>query len=92
MIAGFPVSFVLLSWLNALYSFDYKWSLSRHKLEERVKFFEQHWAFFAGRLPFSVSLLLQSHFGSVLNQTDGNIKLLILPLTESQLKSHLLDA
>ena len=47
--AGRPVNFVLLSWLYALYSFDYKWSLTSRRLEQRVLFFEHHWAFFSGR-------------------------------------------
>ena len=42
-------NFLLLSWLNALYSFDYKWSLTSHSLQKRVHFFEHHWAFFAGK-------------------------------------------
>lgn len=40
--------FVLVSWLYALYSFDYKWSLNSRRLQERIAFFEQHWAFFSG--------------------------------------------
>ena len=47
--AGLPVSFVMMSWLNALYSFDYKWSLSKHLLEHRVRYFETHWAYFTGK-------------------------------------------
>lgn len=49
--AGAPANFVLLSWLNALYSFDYKWSLTNRSLQERMHFFEHHWAFFAGGWP-----------------------------------------
>ena len=37
-----------MSWLYALYCFDYKWSLHSVPLEARLRFFEQHWAFFAG--------------------------------------------
>lgn len=54
------MNFVLLSWLNAFYSFDYQWSLRGRRLEERIQFFEKNWAYFAGsRLsptPFSLSL------------------------------------
>jgi len=39
---------VLVSWLYALYSFDYRWGLSRKHLQQRVAFFQQHWAFFLG--------------------------------------------
>ena len=39
---------MLVSWLYALYSFDYKWSLTSRRLQERIAFFEQHWAFFLG--------------------------------------------
>jgi etoposide-induced 2.4 mRNA len=38
-----------VSWLYALYSFDYKWGLSSKGLQERIAFFQQHWAFFLGR-------------------------------------------
>lgn len=50
--AGPPVKFVMLSWLNALYSFDYKWSLMKRSLQERMLHFETHWAFFAGKASF----------------------------------------
>ena len=46
--AGNAAYFMLVSWLYALYSFDYKWSLTSRKLQERIAFFEQHWAFFLG--------------------------------------------
>ncbi|CAK0785578.1 hypothetical protein CVIRNUC_008788 [Coccomyxa viridis] len=39
---------ILVSWLYALYSFDYRWGLSRKHLQQRVAFFQQHWAFFLG--------------------------------------------
>jgi etoposide-induced 2.4 mRNA len=42
------VNFILLSWLNAFYSFDYQWSLRGRRLEERIQFFELNWAYFAG--------------------------------------------
>ena len=48
--AGTPLNFVLLSWLYALYSFDYRWTLQATKLEHRVGLFETHWAFFGGAL------------------------------------------
>lgn len=51
--AGWLANFLLLSFLNAFYSFDYKWSLSNKSLEERVYYFEWHWAYFAGQFPLS---------------------------------------
>ena len=39
---------MLLSWLYALYSFDYKWSLMSMPLTQRIAYFEDHWAFFNG--------------------------------------------
>ncbi|KAK9836350.1 hypothetical protein WJX81_007690 [Elliptochloris bilobata] len=47
-VVGKVAYFVLVSWLYALYSFDYKWSLTSRRLQERIAFFEQHWAFFLG--------------------------------------------
>ncbi|CAL5224378.1 g7054 [Coccomyxa viridis] len=45
---GKPLYLVLVSWLYALYSFDYRWGLSRKHLQQRIAFFQQHWAFFLG--------------------------------------------
>ena len=50
--AGPIANFLLLSLLNAFYSFDYKWSLSRRSLEERIHYFECHWAYFLGTVTF----------------------------------------
>ncbi len=47
-VAGKPLYLVLVSWLYALYSFDYRWGLSRKHLQQRIAFFQQHWAFFLG--------------------------------------------
>lgn len=46
--AGRPVQFLLTSWVYAFYWFDYKWSLTNLPLENRVQFFQSHWAYFAG--------------------------------------------
>lgn len=48
LLAGPALNFVLLSWLYALYCFDYKWSLHGVQLQQRVAYFERHWAFFLG--------------------------------------------
>ena len=45
---GPALNFLLLSWLYALYCFDYKWSLHAVALTQRVAYFERHWAFFLG--------------------------------------------
>ena len=55
--AGAAANFLLLSWLNALYSFDYKWALTNRRLPERIQIFEQHWAFFAGTTLLTLLLL-----------------------------------
>ena len=47
--AGRPVQFLLTSWVYAFYWFDYKWSLTNLPLENRVQFFQSHWAYFAGK-------------------------------------------
>ena len=64
--AGNAAYFVLVSWLYALYSFDYKWSLTSRRLQERIAFFEQHWAFFLGapRLCAGSSACVASHASS----------------------------
>ena len=48
MRAGFALYFVLVSWLYALYSFDYRWALARQRLPERIALFQTHSAFFLG--------------------------------------------
>ena len=48
--AGPLLNFVLLSWLYALYCFDYKWSLHGVALQQRIAYFERHWCFFLGGL------------------------------------------
>lgn len=45
---GTALNFLLLSWIYAYYSFEYKWNLSELSLEKRLDFFESNWAFFAG--------------------------------------------
>ncbi|GAQ91271.1 etoposide-induced 2.4 mRNA [Klebsormidium nitens] len=45
---GPTMNFLLLSWLYAYYCYDYKWSSAGWSLDERLSFFETHWAFFAG--------------------------------------------
>eukprot|EP00268_Persea_americana_P059765 TRINITY_DN7379_c1_g1_i1.p1 TRINITY_DN7379_c1_g1~~TRINITY_DN7379_c1_g1_i1.p1 ORF type:complete len:142 (-),score=21.76 TRINITY_DN7379_c1_g1_i1:214-639(-) len=45
---GKAINFLLLSWMYAYYSFEYKWNLSELSLDKRLDFFESNWAFFAG--------------------------------------------
>lgn len=37
-----------LSWYYALYAYDYKWSLAKLPLLQRLHHFEQYWAYYAG--------------------------------------------
>lgn len=48
--AGPALNLLLLSFLYALYCFDYKWSLHGVQLQQRLAYFERHWAFFLGGL------------------------------------------
>jgi hypothetical protein len=54
----------MVSWLYALYSFDYRWGISNKRLPERIAFFQQHWAFFLGapRLLTPLLAFLLNHF------------------------------
>lgn len=45
---GTAVAFVHLSWLHALYSFDYKWSHDGWQLATRLYYFECRWSYFLG--------------------------------------------
>ncbi|XP_042501695.1 protein EI24 homolog [Macadamia integrifolia] len=45
---GKALNFLLLSWMYAYYSFEYKWNLAEVALDKRLDFFESNWAFFAG--------------------------------------------
>lgn len=47
-VVGRTLYTVMLSWLYAYYCFDYKWSLGRWSLDQRLHHFETHWAYFAG--------------------------------------------
>lgn len=45
---GKALNFLLLSWMYAYYCFEYKWNFSEVSLDNRLRFFESNWAFFAG--------------------------------------------
>ncbi|XP_010530583.1 PREDICTED: protein EI24 homolog isoform X2 [Tarenaya hassleriana] len=45
---GKILNFLLLSWMYAYYSYEYKWNFSGVPLDKRLDFFESNWAFFAG--------------------------------------------
>lgn len=47
-VIGPAVSAALMTWLYALYCFDYKWNLHAVPLEARTRAVEQQWAYFAG--------------------------------------------
>lgn len=46
--AGGALEFLLLSWIHALYCFDYKWGLHNVPLDRRKAAMEEEWAYFAG--------------------------------------------
>lgn len=45
---GKAINFLLLSWIYAYYSFEYKWNHAEIYLDKRLNLFESNWAFFAG--------------------------------------------
>eukprot|EP00128_Syssomonas_multiformis_P011083 Colp12_sorted_trinity150504_noHs@10682 len=47
-VLGPPVSFCYLSWLYAMYCFEYKWMNKGWALERRLDYFENAWAYFLG--------------------------------------------
>ncbi|KDO27425.1 hypothetical protein SPRG_07013 [Saprolegnia parasitica CBS 223.65] len=62
-VVGPFLSFVYLSWLYALYCFEYKWSLHGWGLEKRLAIMEQHWAYFAGfGCPFTLATFFAPNF------------------------------
>ncbi|KAG9291658.1 hypothetical protein G9A89_022077 [Geosiphon pyriformis] len=42
------ISFMLICWIYAFYSFEYKWINKGWNLEQRINYFEERWAYFAG--------------------------------------------
>jgi etoposide-induced 2.4 mRNA len=42
------ISFLLVSWLYAFYSFDYIWISQHLSLTDRLRYFEERWTYFAG--------------------------------------------
>ncbi|CAG8614111.1 10982_t:CDS:2 [Funneliformis mosseae] len=47
-IVGPIISFIFFCWIYAYYSFEYKWINRGWKLEQRIQYFEEKWAYFAG--------------------------------------------
>jgi etoposide-induced 2.4 mRNA len=47
-IVGPIISFIYFCWIYAYYSFEYKWINQGWKLEKRIEYFEERWAYFAG--------------------------------------------
>ncbi|KJE93033.1 hypothetical protein CAOG_003894 [Capsaspora owczarzaki ATCC 30864] len=41
-------SFLLMAWLYSMYCFEYKWINEGQSLDQRVAYFEEHWAYLAG--------------------------------------------
>ncbi|CAG8483119.1 5279_t:CDS:2 [Paraglomus brasilianum] len=52
---GPVVSFIFFCWIYAFYSFEYKWTAEGWNLEQRINYFEERWAYFAG---FGMQVLL----------------------------------
>ncbi|KAF0716320.1 hypothetical protein AaE_011137 [Aphanomyces astaci] len=62
-VVGPFVSFVHMSWLYALYCFEYKWSLHGWSIEKRLAFMEKHWAYFIGfGCPFTLATYFAPNF------------------------------
>eukprot|EP00761_Pharyngomonas_kirbyi_P009796 gb/GECH01009814.1/.p1 GENE.gb/GECH01009814.1/~~gb/GECH01009814.1/.p1 ORF type:complete len:348 (+),score=79.35 gb/GECH01009814.1/:1-1044(+) len=45
---GGPLTFLFVSWLNAFYSFEYKWTQRNIPLATRIRHFHKHWDYFLG--------------------------------------------
>jgi etoposide-induced 2.4 mRNA len=60
---GKPLSFVLICFINALYSFEGPWSLQGVSLDHQLAFFESYWPYFMG---FGTPIALVSSFWSTL--------------------------
>ncbi|CAK4637654.1 unnamed protein product [Aphanomyces euteiches] len=64
-IVGPFLSFVQMSWLYALYCFEYKWSLHGWSIDKRLVFMEKHWTYFAGfGCPFTLATYFAPNFVS----------------------------
>uniref|UniRef100_A0A0D6R3N1 Uncharacterized protein n=1 Tax=Araucaria cunninghamii TaxID=56994 RepID=A0A0D6R3N1_ARACU len=72
---GKILNFLLLSWIYAYYSFEYKWNFIRRSLDSRISFFETNWAFFAG---FGSPCVIPTVFSSQL--VSGGIMAILFPL------------
>jgi etoposide-induced 2.4 mRNA len=45
---GAFVSFILMCWIYAYYSFEYGWIHKGWTVDQRIAYFERHWAYFLG--------------------------------------------
>ncbi|GLJ24404.1 hypothetical protein SUGI_0466070 [Cryptomeria japonica] len=72
---GKILNFLLLSWIYAYYSFEYKWNFIGWSLDKRIGFFETNWAFFAG---FGSPCVLPIVFSSQL--VSSGIMAILFPL------------
>ena len=70
-IVGQLLTFCLLSWTYAFYSFDYKWSAMGWRVAQRIAHIEHHWLYFLGfGAPFTLATFYWSTFvGAALFQT-----------------------
>ena len=65
-IIGPALSFIHLSWLYALYCFEYKWSLGGWTLEKKLMHLEQNWFGFLTNRIVSVLWLTYAFIGRIL--------------------------
>jgi etoposide-induced 2.4 mRNA len=62
-IVGPIISFTYFCWIYAYYSFEYKWINQGWKLEKRIEYFEEKWAYFAGfGFTFTAITFFVDHF------------------------------
>lgn len=63
---GSMLSFILVSWISAFYCFEYKWINLGWNFRQRLDYFEEHWAYFAG---FGLPLATVGYFFSIFTST-----------------------
>lgn len=47
-VVGPMVAFLMTTWLYAFYAFDYAWGYKNYNTQQRLLYFETHWAYMAG--------------------------------------------
>ena len=90
-IVGQLLTFCLLSWTYAFYSFDYKWSAMGWRVAQRIAHIEHHWLYFLGfGAPFTLATFYWSTFvGAALFQTLFPLVRCVLCVTRATCKASL---